>query len=187
MASAPTTNAPATESQAKSEMYLTFKVGGDEFGVPIVRVREIIGVMPITPVPDAPVSIRGVINLRGRVIPVMDLRHRFGIDGDAADLDRACIVVAEVQQNGRLIDIGLLVDAVHEVFSLEARQANSSDDFQATIDQSCIAGLANDETGIKILIDVDSLLSSNQLGLAMFNNGGAAATPRTRAAAEATC
>jgi purine-binding chemotaxis protein CheW len=183
-----TTAAPIAKSNAaaatRPEMYLTFKVGDDEFGVPIVRVREIIGILPITQVPDGPDSIRGVINLRGRVIPVMDLRWRFRMDGDTASFPRACIIVAEVQQGGRFVDLGLLVDAVREVFTLEARETHASEDFQATIEQSCIAGLANDESGIKILINVDSLLSTSQLGLTMFD--GADASSRSMREASVT-
>lgn len=144
--------------------YLTFTLGDDEFGVPILRVREIIGLLPITPVPDAPYCIRGVLNLRGRMVPVMDLRRRFQFDGDSATLERSCVIVIEIERDDRMVDIGLLVDTVQEVFNFNLSDINQSKDYRATVDPGCIEGIANSESGIKILIDVDLLLSDSQLG-----------------------
>lgn len=164
-----TTAEPAAAKQAggdKHGKYLTFKLDDNEFGVPILRVREIIAKLPITPVPDAPHSIRGVVNLRGRVIPVMDLRRRFDLGGDSADFERACIVVIEADTESGLADLGLLVDAVQEVFTLNDDSGAEKDDYSATIDSGCIAGIARDASGIKVLIDIDRQLSTSRLGAA---------------------
>ena len=162
-------------SDSEHAKYLTFTLDDTEFGVPILRVREIIATLPITAVPDAPHCIRGVINLRGKVIPVMDLRMRFELGGDSSTFERACIIVIEVEREGRLVDVGLLVDAVQEVFVLEEDQVEASGDFRSTINAGCISGLANSPTGIKVLIDVDTVLSESQLGLNLFENDAPAA------------
>src|SRR5690554_3975500 len=97
------------KTRAREGKYLTFKLGREEYGIEILKVREIIGYMSITAVPRAPEYIKGVINLRGQVIPVLDLRSRFGME--SADVtEQTCIIVAEVSQQGRQFNAGLIVD-----------------------------------------------------------------------------
>lgn len=151
---------PATASESK---YLTFAIKGEEYGVSILRVREIIGVLPITVVPEAPVSIRGVINLRGRIIPVMDLRKRFGFEGDSAELERACIIVLEVTKGDDLVDVGVLVDEVNEVIAVNEADIECPPDLNCHKASNCIAGLINQDGEVRILIDVNQLLTEKQM------------------------
>lgn len=97
--------------------YLTFRLAAEDYGIEILKVREIIGMMVITRLPQAPASIRGVLNLRGTVIPVLDLRIRFGLPA-IEDSSRTCIIVVQIEHNGSPLNLGILVDEVSEVVSI---------------------------------------------------------------------
>jgi purine-binding chemotaxis protein CheW len=111
--------APPSACAALAGKYMTFQLAGEDYGLEILKVREIIGLLDITPIPRAPAFIRGVINLRGRVIPVVDLRVKFGMDATAAT-DQTVVIVLQVALDGRPLTMGVLVDRVLEVLNIEA-------------------------------------------------------------------
>ncbi|MEY2936095.1 MAG: hypothetical protein RL033_6844 [Pseudomonadota bacterium] len=151
---------PGTTTKAeKAGKYLTFKLGCEEYGLELVRVREIIALMDITPVPLAPEYVRGVMNLRGRVIPVIDLRRKFGMQ-PTVDHDRKCIIVCDVARNGQPIQMSILVDAVSEVLHINGADIEDAPSFNAGTDTSFIHGIAKAKTGVKILLDIDIVLSA---------------------------
>jgi purine-binding chemotaxis protein CheW len=137
--------------------YLTFKLGRQQFGVQILKVREIIGRMEVTPVPGAPENVLGVLNLRGKIIPVLHLARRFGLDSQVDD-SRSCIVVTEVRQDDRTIDMGLLVDAVSEVLTIPATDLEPRPSFGEEVDASFILALAKAGADVKVLVDIDKVV-----------------------------
>jgi len=148
-----------TKNGDKEGKYLTFKLGREEYGLELVRVREIIALMDITPVPLAPDYVRGVMNLRGRVIPVVDLRRKFGMQ-PTEDHDRKCIIVCDVQRNDQPIQMSILVDAVSEVLHIRAADIEDAPTFSAGVETGFIHGIAKAKTGVKILLDIDIVLSA---------------------------
>ena len=137
--------------------YLTFILGDEEYGVGIMKVREIIGVMEITVVPHTPGYIKGVINLRGRVIPVMDLRLKFSME-EKTYTDRTCVIVVEVQGQSGPIQVGLLVDEVSEVMNILNEYIEPPPDFGTKGDENSILGMAKVKNQVKILLDVDKII-----------------------------
>jgi purine-binding chemotaxis protein CheW len=148
-----------SKSGRREGKYLTFKLGREEYGLELVRVREIIALMDITPVPLAPDYVRGVMNLRGRVIPVVDLRRRFGMP-HTEDHDRKCIIVCDVLRNEQPIQMSILVDAVSEVLRIAAADIEDAPTFSPGVDTSFIFGIAKAKSGVKILLDIDVVLSA---------------------------
>lgn len=135
--------------------YLTFYLAGEEYGLEILKVHEIIGTMPITPVPRTPEHIRGVINLRGKVIPVIDLRLKFGMDFMEAT-DHTCIIVVQAQQR----EIGVVVDKVSEVLDIATEEIDDSPAFGSDINTDYILGIGKAEGKVKLLLDIDKALST---------------------------
>ena len=153
-------NKPAMDRDGK---YLTFSLAREEYGIGILKVREIIGMLSITPVPQTPPFVKGVINLRGQVIPVVDLRLKFGM----RELDyseRTSIIVVEVKGQRGNIPIGIVVDAVSEVVNIKGQDIEDTPTFGARIDTGYILGIAKTEDGVKILLDIDQVLSARELG-----------------------
>ncbi|MBO8151462.1 MAG: chemotaxis protein CheW [Candidatus Neomarinimicrobiota bacterium] len=142
--------------------YLTFKLGNEEYGIEILKVREIIGMMDITYVPRTPDFVKGVINLRGKVIPVIDLRKKFGLD-EAEITDETCIIVVDVYRDDALVQAGLLVDSVSEVLDVEDGDIEDAPSFGEEIDTSFILGMAKVKGGIKILLNIDKVLSTEEI------------------------
>lgn len=138
--------------------YLTFKLASEGYGIPILTVKEIIGLMPFTPIPRAPEFIKGVINLRGKVIPVIDLRMKFGMPGKDYD-DRTCIVVVEVETGQGRYVMGLIVDAVDEVTNVKGEDTEDAPNFGIDLDTSFISAIAKTQAGVKILLDIAKVLS----------------------------
>ena len=143
--------------------YLTFRLGREEFGVQILKVREIIAMQEITPLPTLPEAVRGVINLRGRIIPVVDLRLQ--LEMHAKDYDRnTCIIVQEVEigSEGELLPIGCVVDAVSEVLSVSSAIIEGPPSFGGNVDVSYLLGIAklSERSKVVSLLDIDSVLSS---------------------------
>src|SRR5580658_10310596 len=131
----------ATPSAAPPGKYLTFVLGGESYGIGLLQVREIIRPAGITPVPQMPAHIQGVINLRGKIIPVLDLRAKFLLPRPA-ETGRACIVVVEVGNPAAPTQTGLLVDAVDEVISLTASDIEATPDFGRHLDTRHLLGIA---------------------------------------------
>ncbi len=142
----------------KEGKYLTFALGEQEFGIDILKIREIIGMVPIRSVPQTPPHIKGVINLRGKVIPVMDLRLRFSMDEHPYN-DRTCIVVMEHSAENKNMLMGIVVDSVSEVLSMKAADIEDTPYFGMGTDTKHILAIAKLDTGVKILLDIDHVLS----------------------------
>jgi purine-binding chemotaxis protein CheW len=143
------------EAAARPEKYLTFTLAGETYGVPVLAVREIIRLCPITAVAGMPPHVRGVINLRGRVIPLIDLRVRFGLPA-AADHDRTCIIVAQVAAaTGGTRPYAVVVDGVEEVASIAATDVTSPPDFGDMVDVRFITGMARRAAAVITLVDLD--------------------------------
>ncbi len=159
----PGVNAPAG-AEEKEGKYLGFELAGEEYGLEILKVREIIGMMDITPLPHLPTYVKGVINLRGKVIPVIDLRLKFGLP--TCDYhERTCIIVVEIRtQKGSLL-MGIVVDTVSEVMSVEASEVETAPNLGLTVNTEYILGLAKLRGAVKILLDIDRVLNVKELGL----------------------
>ena len=162
---------PRNGVQNHAGKYLTFALAGESYGLDVLRVREIIRLTQITTVPQMPVHVRGVINLRGKIIPVMDLRLRFGFD-QAKDTDQTCIIVVQVNlADGRNSQMGLVVDAVEEVANLTAGDIEQTPDFGGRISTDYIVGMAKVKGAVKTLLDVDKVIgaeTAGHAGAAMF-------------------
>jgi purine-binding chemotaxis protein CheW len=150
---------PPVEKEGK---YLTFSLSDEQYGIGILKIKEIIGMMAITAVPRTPTYVKGVINLRGKVIPVIDLRARFNMEENEYD-DRTCIVVVEIQSNGIEMVIGIVVDSVSEVLNIKSDEIEETPEFGMSLNTEYILGMATIEGGVKILLDIDAVLSSKEL------------------------
>jgi purine-binding chemotaxis protein CheW len=148
----------------KEGKYLTFSLAAEEYGISILKIKEIIGMMPITTVPQTPEFVKGVINLRGKVIPVIDLRLRFGMDS-IEYTERTCIIVVEIEGSAGTVQIGIVVDAVSEVLNVNAEDIEETPTFGAKLNTDYILGMAKMEGGVKILLDIDQVLSGDEVAL----------------------
>lgn len=147
-------------TQKLAGKYLTFTIQGESYGVDVLRVREIIRLTNITAVPQMPSYVRGVINLRGKIIPVMDLRLRFGFD-NVQNTDLTCIIVVQVKlADGRSTQVGLIVDGVEEVLNLAAADVEETPDFGNALSTEYIIGMAKVKGVVKTLLNIDRVLSS---------------------------
>lgn len=138
--------------------FLTFFIAGEEYGLEILKVQEIIGIMDITPIPQTPEYLKGVINLRGKVIPVIDLRLRFGML-EAERTAETCIIV--VQANG--IQTGIIVDQVSEVRDVSDEDIEDTPSFGADVRTEYILGIGKADGKVKLLLDIDRVLASCSL------------------------
>ena len=144
--------------------YLTFTLAEEEYGIGILKIKEIIGMMPITTVPQTPEFVKGVINLRGKVIPVIDLRLRFGI-GEIDYTERTCIIVVEIDAQAGTVLIGIVVDSVSEVLNVKGEEIEDTPTFGTKLDTEYILGMAKMEGGVKILLDIDRVLNTEEIGM----------------------
>lgn len=150
------------KTRAAGGKYLTFALGLEEFGLEILKVREIIGYMAITAVPQTPNYVKGVINLRGQVIPVVDLRAKFGMDS-AQTTPETCIIVVETTQEGRKFSTGIVVDRVRDVLNILDETIEASPQFGEDVDTGCILGMGKIGESVKILLDIDRVLGGTNL------------------------
>ncbi len=146
----------------KEGKYLTFTLAQEEYGIGILKIKEIIGMMPITSVPQTPEFIKGVINLRGKVIPVMDLRLRFGMDTIDYN-ERTCIIVVEIVGAAGTVQIGIVVDSVSEVLNIREHEIEETPAFGTKLNTDYILGMAKMEGGVKILFEIDQVLSRQEV------------------------
>ena len=146
----------------KEGKYLTFSLDNEEYGIGILKIKEIIGMMPITSVPQTPAFVKGVINLRGKVIPVVDLRLRFGME-EMAYSERTCIIVVEIEGTAGTVMIGIVVDAVSEVLNVKGEDIEDTPTFGTKLNTDYILGMAKMEGGVKILLDIDQVLSADEV------------------------
>jgi len=140
--------------------YLTFTLGNETYGLEILTVQEIIGILPVTHVPNTPTYVRGVINLRGKVIPVVDLRLKFGLEA-TADTERTCIIVLQTRQkDGRPSTTGIIVDSVSEVLAIREDQIEEAPSFGDSVEIDFLKGIAKVGDKVCELLDLERTLSS---------------------------
>ncbi|WP_462268540.1 chemotaxis protein CheW [Desulfobacter sp.] len=152
------------KASIKTEKYLTFSLAQEQYGIGILKIKEIIGMMPITTVPKTPVFVRGVINLRGKVIPVIDLRLKFDMEKNDYD-ERTCIIVVEIDSGEMTVLIGILVDSVSEVLNIQERDIEQTLGFDTALDTDYILGMAKMDGGVKILLDIDKVLNIKEINI----------------------
>jgi purine-binding chemotaxis protein CheW len=142
--------------------YLTFILDGQSYGIDVLRVREIIRRPVVTEVPEMPAYVRGVINLRGKIIPVIDLRLRFGL-AEAPNTEQSCVVVVLVQLSaGNTSQMGIIVDGVEEVTQITASEIEPAPDFGADISTESLLGMAKLKSGLKSLLDLDQIIGGEK-------------------------
>lgn len=154
--------AAALQTDVRAGKYLTFQVGREEFAIRVLKVREIMGMMDITVVPHTPAYVKGVINLRGKVIPVIDLRLKFGVQ-NAEDTQRTCIIVVEAKAESGQVLMGTVVDSVSEVVNLVAADIEDTPDFGEGVATPYILGIAKTKKKVYILLDIDEVLTHQEL------------------------
>ncbi|HEY3323298.1 MAG TPA: chemotaxis protein CheW [Planctomycetota bacterium] len=153
---------PSSAAQAaKPGKYLSFKLAAEEHGLEILKVQEIIGLMKITRVPTVPPFVRGVINLRGKVIPVIDLRVKFGMEA-AKDDARTCVIVVQIVQGERRVTTGIIVDEVSEVLNITADQIEPAPQFGTSVSTDFILGMGKVAEKVVMLLDIDKILRPEQ-------------------------
>lgn len=155
---------PQERQAAKGQQYLTFTVTGEVFGIAIVSIKEIIEYRATTEVPMMPEFMRGIINLRGRVVPVIDLAVRFGRQRSAVTA-RSCIVIVEAQQDGEQHDLGVVVDAVSAVADIADADIEPAPSFGARLRSDFITGMGKINEKFVILLDVSRVLSVDELSV----------------------
>ncbi|MFZ3046435.1 MAG: chemotaxis protein CheW [Desulfatirhabdiaceae bacterium] len=142
--------------------YLTYTLANEEYGIGILKIKEIIGMLPITSVPQTPLFVKGVINLRGKVIPVVDLRLKFAMP-PMDYTERTCIIVVEISATTGAIMIGVVVDSVSEVLNIKEEDVEDTPTFGTRLNTDYILGMAKMSGGVKILLDIDKVLTSQEL------------------------
>jgi purine-binding chemotaxis protein CheW len=146
----------------KEGKYLTFTLAAEEYGISILKIKEIIGMMSVTSMPRMPDYVKGVINLRGKVIPVIDLRLSFRMP--ARDYtERTCIIVVEIEGQAGTVRIGIVVDAVTEVLNIKPEDIEETPAFGTRLNTDYIFGMAKMGSGVKILLDIDRVLSADDM------------------------
>ena len=146
----------------KEGKYLTFALSAEEYGLEILKVREIIGLMNITAVPQTPAYVKGVINLRGQVIPVVDIRTLFGMETKEIT-EETCIIVVEVLRENRKFNTGVVVDQVSEVLDIKGEQIEEAPQLGSSVNTDFILGMGKVNDTVKILLDIDKVLDCSGL------------------------
>lgn len=154
-------SAVSRENDARAGKYLVFEIGREEFGIQVLKVREIMGIQDITAVPQTPGYIKGVINLRGKVIPVVDLRLKFGLQ-EQEYTQRTCIIVVQVRGENGSLQMGIVVDGVAEVLNLVAADIEDTPDFGGG-QSDYLLGMAKVRGKVKILLDIDRVLGGTEI------------------------
>jgi len=162
-AMAPPESGPATKNDSRTGKYLAFQLGREEFAIQVLKVREIMGIQDITAVPQTPVFVKGVINLRGKVIPVVDLRLKFGLP-EVEYTQRTCIIVVQIQApDGGVALTGIVVDEVSEAVNIAAGEIEDTPDFGDGVSTPYILGMAKSKGKVKILLDIDRVLQAQEI------------------------
>ncbi len=143
-----------------ADQYLTFMLAGEEYGVDILRVQEIKGWDSVTPIPNTPQYIKGVINLRGTIVPIFDLRERFGLEPIPYGATTV-VIVLKVMREEESRTMGIVVDAVYEVYNIKEDEMKASPDFGASVSTEFVHGLATIDETMIIVLDIDFLLNSS--------------------------
>jgi len=169
MASKDLINQAVNSFTIKTGKYLTFTLEKESYGIGILKVKEIIGMMSITSVPRTPEFVKGVINLRGKVIPVIDLRLKFSME-PVPYTERTCIIVVEIESKTGTVLIGIVVDAVSEVLNIKQEEIEETPAFGSKLNTGYILGMAKMEGGVKILLDIDAVLSTKEVEILEKNS-----------------
>jgi purine-binding chemotaxis protein CheW len=148
----------AMTSEVKVGKYLTFKIASEEYGIEILKVQEIIGIMNVTRLPRTPDFVRGVINLRGKVIPVIDMRKKFDMDTQN-DTEKTCIIVVQINTDNKEVTIGIIVDEVYEVLDIDEEQIEPPPSFGSSIDTTFILGMGKFDKKVVSLLDINKILT----------------------------
>jgi len=147
-----------------SQQYVTFSLGDELFGVEVTRAREILSVTPVTKVPQTPEYLLGVINLRGQVVPVIDMRLKLGLPV-SEETEDTCIIVVEVQVDGEAIIVGALADAVREVLEIRSDQIEPAPRLGTRLKTAFINGMGKVDEQFLILLNIDRVFSSDELAI----------------------
>ena len=147
---------------SKAGKYLTFKLGAEEFGLEILKVQEIIKMMEITKVPRTPAFVRGVINLRGKVIPVVDLRLKFNM-ATRDSTEKTCVIVVQVTNEAGTVTMGTIVDEVSEVLDIAGEQIEAAPEFGTSVNTDFILGMGKVGKRVVMMLDVDKVLSTSEI------------------------
>ncbi len=147
-----------------SQQYVTFSLGEELFGVEVTRTREILSLMPVTKVPQTPDYLLGVINLRGQVVPVVDMRLKLGLPA-GAETEDTCIIVVEVQVDGEVLTVGALADAVREVLEIRDDQIEPPPRLGTRLKTEFITGMGKIDEQFMILLNIDRIFNSDELAL----------------------
>ena len=150
-----------TQTDARIGKYLVFDLNGEECCIQVLKVREIIGIQDITAVPQTPNYVRGVINLRGKVIPVVDLRLKFGLP-EAEYTARTCIIVVQVERDSRPLMVGIVVDSVAEVLNISATDVENTPDFGQGVATPYLLGMAKIKGSVKLLLDIEEIMTNQE-------------------------
>jgi len=154
-------NQKAGGTPEREGKYLSFFLDREEYGIGILKVKEIIGMMPITPIPRTPEFVKGVINLRGKVIPVIDLRLCFGME-ETGYTERTCIIVVEINGTSGRLPTGIVVDSVSEVLNIKGSDIEDTPAFGTNLQTNFILGMAKIGGRVKILLDIDRALTNEE-------------------------
>ena len=163
------TNTMEREADVKADRegkYLTFSMAEEEYGIGILKVKEIIGMMAVTMVPQTPPYVKGVINLRGKIIPVVSLRLKFDLE-EIDYTDRTCIIVVEVKTNTGNVLMGIVVDAVSEVLNIRSAEIEDTPAFGTSLKTDFILGMAKTGNRVKILLDIDKVISGREMEIVL--------------------
>lgn len=150
-----------TEREGK---YLTFFLENEEYGISILKIKEIIGMMPITSVPQTPEFVKGVINLRGKVLPVIDLRQKFGMSEMEYD-EKTCIIVVELNLESLILHLGIVVDSVSEVLNIKEEDIDSHVSFGVSVNTEFLKGIAKVDDSVKILLDIEKVFDDSEISI----------------------
>lgn len=148
----------------KDDKFLTFSLGEELYGIPILKVKEIIGMMAITSVPKLPSYIRGIINLRGKIIPIIDLRLKFGLPERKYD-DRTCIIVVELETGNGVRTSGLVVDTVQEVLEIDHTCVEPPPTYGIDVDQTFLTGIGKLKDRVVMILETERILTSGELSI----------------------
>lgn len=144
--------------------FLTFALGSEEYGIPIQKVKEIIGIMDITSIPRTPKFIKGVINLRGKIIPIMDLRLKFGLQ-EKEYTQRTCIIVVEISTGETKKQMGIVVDTVSEVVNIQRGEIEAPPQYGSSLDTAFLTGMGKVKGKVILLLEIEQVLNSEEMVL----------------------
>ena len=149
-------------NDADNSQFLTFSLAGEAYGVDILRVQEIKGWVPVTCIPNTPEYLKGVLNLRGTIVPIIDMRMRFNLETMEYDAETVIIVLSVKTESGERV-VGIVVDSVSDVLSVQISEIKPSPDFGGSVNTEFIDGLATVEEQMVMLLDIDKMLSTDEI------------------------